>query len=194
MPGFPTLTEPLVDSEVRLRDFAERDIPEILIAYEDDPTLHLRLGQERPPSGAQLGRWAETELSDRRAGALATFTILLGDRDVCRGQVTIHRVDWDHDRAEVGMWLAPQVRGHGYAPRALRLAAKWLLRDCGLQRVQVITEVDNTAMIRTAEAAGFQNEGVLHSYYRLGRSRDDCTILSLLPGDLGEPPLAAAGT
>src|SRR6516164_7166506 len=55
MSPFPRLADPLTDGQVVLRDYAERDIPEILIAYQDDPRLHQRLGQNRPPSGAELG-------------------------------------------------------------------------------------------------------------------------------------------
>jgi len=76
MPPLPLLKEPLDDGVVALRDFAERDIPEILIAYEDDDNLHERMGLQRPPSGAQLGRRAETEAADRLAGAYATLTVL----------------------------------------------------------------------------------------------------------------------
>jgi RimJ/RimL family protein N-acetyltransferase len=190
MPGFPTLTVPLSDDLVALRDFTERDIPDILIAYEDDPTLHQRIGQERPPSGAQLGRWAETESADRRVGAHATLTVTRPGRDLCCGQVNVHHADWEHRRVEVGVWLAPQARGQGLGRRALRLAAQWLLTEGGLARVQLITEADNTAMIAAAQAAGFTFEGVLRRYYRLGRRRDDCAILSLLADDLARPVAA----
>ena len=37
MSSFPLIAEPLTDGEVVLRDNAERDIPEILIAHQDDP-------------------------------------------------------------------------------------------------------------------------------------------------------------
>ena len=71
-----TSIEPLTDGVVALRPAAERDIPEILIAYQDDPELHLRLGEERPPSGAELGRLAERAASGPRRRARVTLTIL----------------------------------------------------------------------------------------------------------------------
>src|SRR5947209_12977951 len=110
MPSIPHLTEPLGNTQVRVRDAAERDIPEVLIAYQDDPELHVRIGEERPPSGAELGRRADTEDVDRAAGRGASFTILDATDDVCRGQIYLHSISWEDRRAELGVWLAPQAR------------------------------------------------------------------------------------
>lgn len=185
MPAIPFLEAPLRDEHVALRDSAERDIPEILIAYQDDPQLHVRLGQARPPSGAQLGQWAEREPAERRAGTHATLTILESESDVCRGQITLHHIDWEHARAELGIWLAPQVRGRGMATRALRLASEWTLRRCGLERLQLTTEPGNEPMLRAAQAAGFVYEGMLRGYVRYSGKREDSAMLSLLASDLG---------
>ncbi len=184
MPGFPDLPAPLGDGAVALRLGAERDIPEILIAYQDDPHLHERLGLERPPSGAELGRHAEQAALERAAGDHLTLTILEPGADVCRGQIYITHVEWRHARAEVGMWLAPQVRGRGLGGRALRLASGWLLGNTRLERLQIVTEPDNEPMLATARAAGYVHEGVLRGYTRERGARVDCAILSLLPSDL----------
>jgi RimJ/RimL family protein N-acetyltransferase len=186
MRSFPLLTDPLTDGRVALRDYAERDIPEILIAYQDDRELHRLIGDERPPTGAELGSRAEREPAARAAGERATLTILEPGSDTCRGQLRGHPVDWDHGRAELGVWVAPQVRGHGLARGALRLAAGWLLADCGLARVELLTEPGNAAMLHAGQAAGFAREGVLREYLRVrGRSkRVDVVVMSMLPGDL----------
>jgi [ribosomal protein S5]-alanine N-acetyltransferase len=184
MPRIPAPTEPLGDERVALRLSAERDIPEILIAYEDDPQLHVNMGEDRPPSGAELGRREERAATERVAGSHVTLTILEPGSDVCRGQIYVHHVDWDNGRAELGMWLAPQIRGRRLAGPALALASAWLIRACGLQRLQIVTEPGNEPMIRAARAAGFRDEGILRGYMRERGRRVDVAIMSLLPGDL----------
>jgi RimJ/RimL family protein N-acetyltransferase len=184
MPPIPPLDQPLTDSHVTLRDAAERDIPEVLIAHDDDPDLHVKRGLAKAPTGAQLGREAETADAERAAGTLATLTIVEPGSDVCLGQVIVHSVEWDHGRAELGIWLAPQARGRGLGRHALRLAAKWLLTTCGLERVQVLTEPNNAPMLGAARAAGFQLEGVLRGYQRDRSGRVDCAVLSLVRSDL----------
>lgn len=160
MPSIPALEQPLVCERVGLRLAEERDIPEILIAHQDDPQLHARLGLKRPPSGAELGRQMELAARERETGVRARLTILEPGSDECRGRVSVHSIDWDSGRAELGIWLAPQVRGRGLATAALRLAAGWLFDQCGLERVQLLTEPDNEAMLRAARAAGFVECGM----------------------------------
>jgi RimJ/RimL family protein N-acetyltransferase len=184
MPAIPELTEPLSDGRVSLRFAAERDIPEILIAYQDDRQLHIRLGEERPPSGAQLGSRAERAAAERAAGTTVRLTILEPGSDDCRGQIAVHHIDWNHLRAELGMWVAPQLRNRGFARGALRLAASWLFDSCGLERIAVLTEPDNEPMLRAARAAGFLDEGVLRAYTRERGRSVDSAVLSLLPTDL----------
>jgi RimJ/RimL family protein N-acetyltransferase len=184
MSSFPRLAEALSDDGVALRDYEERDIPEILIAYQDDPRLHVLNREDRPPSGAELGSRAEREAGARTAGAWVTLTVLEVGDDTCRGQLRVENVDWDHRRAELSIWLAPQVRGRGVAKKALRLAGHWLLDTCGLKRLELVAEPENLAAIHAAQAAGFVREGVLREYHRKRGKGIDMVILSLIPPDL----------
>jgi RimJ/RimL family protein N-acetyltransferase len=184
MPPLPELCAPLGDGIVNVRAGAERDIPEILIAYQDDPTLHLRMDQLRPPSGAELGRRAERADADRAAGRRLTLTILNSGDDICRGQIYVHSVDWDNARAELGIWVAPDRRRHGLGSRALALVAPWLLRETSLQRIQLLTAIDNEPMIGAAKAAGFSFEGVLRGYARERWGRVDNAVLSMVERDV----------
>jgi [ribosomal protein S5]-alanine N-acetyltransferase len=184
MSSFPRLADPLIDGGVALRDYEERDIPEILIAYQDDPRLHLLNREDRPPSGAELGSRAEREVSARGAGERATLTVLEPGDDTCRGQIRVENVDWDHRRAELTIWLAPQVRGRGLGRGTLRLAGGWLLETCGLARLEMLAEPENLAAIRAAQAAGFIREGVLREYQRKRGKGIDMVVMSLIPADL----------
>ena len=184
MTSFPRLADPLNDGRVALRDYEERDIPEILIAYQDDPRLHLLNREDRPPSGAELGSRAEREGDARRAGERVTLTVLEPGDDTFRGQIRVENVDWDHRRAELAIWLAPQMRGRGLGRAALRLAGAWLLTTSGLARIELLAEPDNQPMIRAAQAAGFVREGVLREYQRKRGKGVDMVIMSLIEADL----------
>jgi RimJ/RimL family protein N-acetyltransferase len=175
---------PLSDGVVALRLTAERDIPEVLIAYQDDPELHLRLGTDWPPSGAELGRRAELSEARLAAGDSVTLAITQPGQDLCIGEVHVHGVDWDNRRAELGVWVVAEQRGKRLAGRALRLVSSWLLDECRLERVGLRTESGNQAMIRAAQAAGFRPEGVLRGYTLEQGRRVDNLTLSLVASDL----------
>lgn len=184
VPAFPNLEQPLTDGEVVLRIGAERDIPEILIAYQDDRELHLRLEEDRPPSGAELGRRVEQAEARMRSGELLTLTILESGSDFARGEVRIRELDWDNRRAELGIWVAPQRRGRGIGRRALALASAWLLREVGLERVGLRAEPGNAALIAAARAAGFVEEGVMRAHVLKDGVRVDSLVLSRVRSDL----------
>lgn len=158
MPSFPTLGEPLSDGVIELRLAKEWDIPDILIAHQDDPQLYRRLGMRRPPSGAELGRRSELEPTERAAGTGVRLTILDPGDDTCRGQLEVHDVRWAEGQAELDLWVAPQHRGRGLGTRALRLATDWLLGTCGLERVTLLAEPDNAPLLAAARAAGFATD------------------------------------
>ena len=188
MPSFPPLPEPLTGDRVHLRLAAERDIPEILIAHQDDPELYRRLRSERPPSGAELGRRTELAETERALGARLWLTILTPGSDVCRGQIDVHNAELHYGRADVGIWVAPQHRDQGLGAAALALAGRWLIEDAGLARVQLFIEPGNGPMLAIAAKAGFVREGVLRGYWRERGGRADAEAWSLVTPDLETAP------
>src|SRR5437763_278282 len=132
VPSFADLDQPLTDGVVALRPSAERDIPEVLIAYQEDPGLHRALGEARPPSGAELGRRAELAEADRAEGRRLTLTIVQAGSDTCVGEVRVQAVDWPARTVRLGVWTVPAARGQGIARRAVALAREWLRAEAGL--------------------------------------------------------------
>ena len=137
MPTIPDLPEPLGDELVELREIAEWDIPEVLIAHQDDRDLHRRLGLSRTPSGAQLGSEVERAQDERLAGSSVKLTIVEHGENDCRGRIEVDGFDWEQGSAAMRVWVAPQVRGRGYEQHAVALASKWLFTGVGLRRLTV---------------------------------------------------------
>jgi len=137
MPAIPQPPERLGDDLIELRELAEWDIPDTLIAFQDDRDLHKRIGWRKPPTGAQLGSEVEREQDERLAGSSVRFTIVeRGGRD-WRGRVTVEAFDWEGASASVQVFLAPQARGRGYEQRAVALAAGWLFDNVAVDRLTI---------------------------------------------------------
>jgi RimJ/RimL family protein N-acetyltransferase len=80
--------------------------------------------------------------------------------------------------------VAGPARGRGAAGHALRTLTFWALGVRGIPRLELYVEPWNEACIRTAERAGFRQEGLLRGWQEVGGERKDMLMYSLLPGDL----------
>jgi RimJ/RimL family protein N-acetyltransferase len=145
MPAIPEPPSRLSDELIELRAIAEWDIPDVLIAYQDDRSLHQVLGQQRAPTGAQLGSEVERSEALRLAGERISMTLVEPGRNDCRGRVDVFAFDWERKRAELTVWVAPDFRGRGFGAHALALAIAWLKREVGLDDVAVVAAVDEDA-------------------------------------------------
>ena len=66
---------------------------------------------------------------------------------------------------QIDYGIAPDRRGRGYATRAARLAARWLLHERHASLVELRIDGGNTASQRTALAAGFTPAGTVRSQH-----------------------------
>lgn len=137
MPSIPEPPDRIEDDLICLRPIAEWDIPEVLIAHQDDRELHRRLGLPRPPTGAQLGSQVDEAQDVRLAGTGVRLTIVEPGSNDCRGRVEVDGIDWERGSATVRVWVAPQLRGRGYERRAAELAGVWLRERVGLHELSV---------------------------------------------------------
>ena len=102
-------------------------------------------------------------------------------------------------RVEIGFWIVPAARGRGIATEATRLLGRWVLRDLGFDRLELLHLVGNEGSRRVAEKVGFRHEGTLRDYAVVRGEARDVVMYSLLAADLdcrgGRPrPMAAPGT
>lgn len=137
MPSIPAPPDRIADELIELRPIAEWDIPEVLIAHQDDRDLHRRLGLSRPPTGAQLGHEVDDAPARRLAGDGLKLTIVEPGENDCRGRVEVDDIDWERGSARVRVWVVPQLRGRGYEQRAADLAERWLRASAGLSELRV---------------------------------------------------------
>jgi RimJ/RimL family protein N-acetyltransferase len=76
--------------------------------------------------------------------------------------------------AELSYGVAPERRGHGYAARAVRLIARWLLETGQADEVELRIDRDNVASQHVAATAGFSVAGTVASRVpATGESHED---------------------
>jgi RimJ/RimL family protein N-acetyltransferase len=80
------------------------------------------------------------------------------------GHVVLKRPAPGSPSAEVGYWTAAHARGRGVAPRALQALTDWAFTafaDDGLERLELLHQVDNTASCRVAQKCRYELSALL---------------------------------
>jgi RimJ/RimL family protein N-acetyltransferase len=175
---------PLAGDVVRLRPWAEADVPGMVLAFTD-PVMRRFSWRTAAYTGTDArDHLAEQEEARLRGEELNFALVEPRHQDVVFGSVSLYEVRLDQGRAGVGYWLVPEARGRGAATQAVRLLARWSFAELGLARLELTCGPDNEASHRVAERCGFTREGLLRSHVPFQGVRRDSVVYGLLPGEL----------
>jgi RimJ/RimL family protein N-acetyltransferase len=85
--------------------------------------------------------------------------------------------------ANLGYWVRSSCTGRGVATAATQLIAQFGFEVLTLQRLEILTEVDNKASQRVAEKAGALREGILRKRLVIQGNSVDAVVYSLIAPD-----------
>lgn len=165
--------------QVRLRTLQTRDVA-MLRDLSTDPYVPT-IGS-LPPRTDDDGALAWITRQHERAVTGAGYTFCIAERtgDDAVGVAGLSLTALGQGRAAAGYSMAPSARGRGLAAQALVALTgfAWSLPD--LHRVELYIEPWNVASLRTAEAAGYEHEGVLRSHQEIGGRRVDMALWAVV--------------
>ncbi|TCO55171.1 GNAT family N-acetyltransferase [Actinocrispum wychmicini] len=97
---------------------------------------------------------------------------------------TVFRV-WDNkdEVCEVGVWLDPAARGRGLITRAVTYMIDWAVCVRGMSRVEWHCSSRNERSIAAAQRLGMSRDGVLREASKLGDTRHDIQVWSVLAAE-----------
>lgn len=100
------------------------------------------------------------------------------------GSAWLNSRHFKHPFANLGYWVRKSEERRGIALRAARAVATFGIERLGLQRIEIIIDVQNLPSQRLAEKLGAQREGLLRN--RLAHREDirSAYVYSLIPADL----------
>ncbi len=109
-----------------------------------------------------------------------SFAIAKKDNDQAIGSVYLGLRNIEDGRASLGYWVIEGFRGMGVAKAVLMEIVKWARSDLGIPRLELCVEPWNIGSIKTAECAGFEQEGLMRSWQKVGEQRKDMIMMSLV--------------
>lgn len=166
--GSPLPPIDLVGDRYRLRPFRTEDLHLVEEASRDDfiPLITTVPSEWSPQQGN-----AFIERQNSRLSAGEGWSLAIVDREPDRsiGQVGLWISHLHKGRAEIGYWVAASGRGQGAASHAVEALSDWAFEHLDVDRLSLFIEPWNTASIKTAERAGYEREGLLRSWERVGK-------------------------
>jgi RimJ/RimL family protein N-acetyltransferase len=182
MPAIPLPNPPLTDGEILLRAWEPRDAPAVTAACQD-PEIPRWTVVPQGYTERHARDFIDSTAADLASGRELALAVVDTD-DRLLGALGISNFDWTDLKAEIGYWMAADVRRRGIGARATRLLAVWALTTLGLERLELLANPANEASQRLAERAGFSREGTLRLYRRRHGVREDLVMFSLLAEDV----------
>ena len=164
---------------LRLRALIEGDVPALFAIYKDPETMRYW----SHPAMTDIAE-AEALLKDIDSQAeprsLLEWGIARREDDLVIGTCTLHRIDRQHRRAELGYMLRRDLWGRGLAHEALTALLNHAFGAMGLHRLEADIDPRNAGSIRSVERLGFKLEGQLRERYFLAGEIQDSLIYGLL--------------
>jgi RimJ/RimL family protein N-acetyltransferase len=114
------------------------------------------------------------------ARSLFQWGIRLRDSGQVIGTCTIHRLDAENRRAELGIILGRSAWGKGLATEALETLIGFAFDQLDLHRLEADIDPRNEGSLRLFERQAFQREGLLRERWHLFGEVQDTVLLGLL--------------
>ncbi|WP_336327930.1 GNAT family N-acetyltransferase [Halovenus sp. HT40] len=141
--------------KVRLRPI-ERDDLSFLSEHRNDPRVWRSLGWPKPENHSQEETFFEETVCDDQSTDLL---VTVDDSPV--GMVSFNSEATDHDRAELGYWIAPTEQGTGYATDAVRTLVEYGFQQRGFHRIEAEVFERNDASRAVLDRLGFTHEATI---------------------------------
>ena len=173
LPPWPTT--PPAHGGIRLREVDDRDVAMVLELSTDS---YIAQTGTLPPDAteAHARAWIERQRGRHGEGVGYSFAMVDATTGDAVGHCGLWLAELGEGRATAGYVVAPSARGHGRAADALTALTAFGATVPGLHRIALYIEPWNAPSIRTAERAGYEREGLLRSYHRIGGQRRDMLL------------------
>ena len=165
-----------------LRPWSLEDAPALVEACNDPEIERWLPVIPSPYSEVDAQTYIDQSRESWEKGDSFNFAILDAETGRLAGSISMRAKRFS--TGHIGYWVARETRGRGIASEALRVLCRWAVEALEVQRLELLTDVDNPRSQRVAEKAGFTREGVLRCHAKFREGRRDSVIFSLLPGDL----------
>lgn len=162
------------------------DDTEAIFTLRSDPATHLLVSRDPyvPESKETVRRRIEKTIHSRVEGTGDSADVPLVAEALADGgfvgEVFLWAINTMNQFGHLGMTVAAEHRGKGYATEIVEIMCHYAFGVRGMRRLELETFASNTGMRTVATRCGFVQEGVQRSRKYNGRHYEDVVIYGLL--------------
>lgn len=175
----PDTMPTLIGDLVTLRAFVGTDAG-LVQSVSGDPLIPLITTVPASGTMEDATEYIARQHDRLRSGSGYSFAIVENGSGQPVGQIGLWLGRVDEGRATTGYWVSPMFRRRGIVSAALQLLSDWALALGEVERLELYAEPWNEGSWRAAEACGYEREGLLRSWQRVGTERRDMFMYSRL--------------
>lgn len=148
--------------------------------FENEPTLWETSNPTGPYSRFYLKDYIATNRNDIYIDRQLRL-MMVDDLDEVVGIVDLFRFEPFHNRAEVGIVIAPEHRGKELGTLALQMLHEYAFGYLGLHQLHASALTGNRAAQALFRKAGYEMVATLKEWIRVGDSYSDVVVMQLVP-------------
>ena len=173
------MSQLLSNEQITLRALEPTDL-DTLYRWENDTALWAVSDTTAPYSREALWHYLEGYTGDIYAQRQLRLMITLSADGTPVGTIDFLNFDPLNNRAELGLFIDGNYRGHGLGRQALDLLTAYARDHIGLRQLYVFIALDNEVCLKLFEDYGYSRVGVLKSWVKRGSTYRDVALLQML--------------
>ncbi len=173
------MSQLLSNDTITLRALEPTDL-EVLYRWENDTALWTVSDTHAPYSRQALWRYLEEYTGDIYSQRQLRLMITLNESSLPAGTVDFINFDPLNNRAELGLFIAQEMRGKGLGKLALELITAYACEHLGLRQLYVYIALDNTVCLELFKQFGYRKVGILKSWIKRGTRYNDVALLQMI--------------
>ncbi|MGH7629478.1 MAG: GNAT family N-acetyltransferase [Gemmatimonadales bacterium] len=122
------------------------------------------------------------DAAERAAGGAVRFAVRHDGGELV-GVVSLHQIDRDQLKAELGYWIGVPWWGRGYATEAAGAVVRYGFDELGLHKIHAHYLARNPASGKVLERIGMRREGLLREEVRKWGRFEDVVLCAMLRTD-----------
>ena len=152
----------LIGTSIVLRAWAINDVPNLQIMKNDIDIQTQLMGTPKPNSTNKILSWLKDRDKDE---SMVFFVIARSSDDEAVGYIQLSGIDKFDLFGYLGICLAKQFWGKGYAKESLGLLNEYVVNILNLRKILLLVRHDNNRAINFYKKTGFDEIGILKKHH-----------------------------